>query len=252
MQHTRSQPISAAEVAAVTPNLLLAALPEADYARLLPHLRKVCLSREQVLHEVGEPVQRVFFLTEGIVSLTLTCQQGIDFELSIIGNEGLVGERAMLGGSRGVVRSQVQIAGHALQMPSDVLREEFRRGGVLQDLLLRQIDARLIETSQVALCNHLHPIEQKLARWLLTICDRAHQTELDLTQEFIGRMLATRRAGVTVAAGMLRKQGLVDYKRGHISILDPHGLEAIACECYQVIKQAMRVPERVLRMKVEG
>lgn len=210
-------------------------------------MHRVLLKREQVLHEVGQKVETAYFLCEGLVSLTLTCQQGVDFELGLVGREGVVGEREVLADGVSAVRAQVQIEGSAYTLPMEVLKAEFRRGGPLQDAILRQVHARLIETSQVALCNHLHGMEEKLCRWLLTIYDRAHTSDLPLTQEFIARMLATRRSGVTVAAGTLRKSGLIDYSRGHIKILNPQGLERAACECYRVIKAAQE-PARVARV----
>jgi CRP-like cAMP-binding protein len=222
---------------------VLAALPESEIKRLHGLMNRVLLKRDQVLHEVGERVEVAYFLCDGLVSLTLTCQQGVDFELGVVGREGVVGEREVLADGVAVVRSQVQMAGSAYVLPMDILRAEFRRGGPLQDAILRQVHSRLIETSQVALCNHLHGMEEKLCRWLLTIYDRACTPDLPLTQEFIARMLATRRSGVTVAAGTLRKSGLIDYTRGHIKILDPLGLERSACECYRVIKAGQKLAQ---------
>lgn len=232
-------------------NSVLASLPDEDITRLHALMTRVLLRRDQVLHEVGERVENAYFLCEGLVSLTLTCQQGVDFELGLVGREGVVGEREVLADGVAVVRSQVQIAGSAYVLPMDVLKAEFRRGGPLQDAILRQIHARLIETSQVALCNHLHGMEEKLCRWLLTIYDRACTADLPLTQEFIARMLATRRSGVTVAAGTLRKSGLIDYSRGHIRILDAQGLEEAACECYRIIKSSQE-PSRVASLLAEA
>lgn len=225
-------------------NGVLASLPDDELDRLHGLMRRVLLQHDQVLHEVGVRVETAYFVCDGLVSLTLTCQQGVDFELGVIGSEGVVGEREVLADGVAIVRSEVQLPGSAYALPMDVLKTEFRRGGPLQEAILRQINARLIETSQVALCNHLHGIEEKLCRWLLTLHDRAHTDDLPLTQEFIARMLATRRSGVTLAAGTLRRQGLIDYSRGRIRIKDVPGLERAACECYRVIKRSQE-PSRV-------
>ena len=227
------------ETPAACRNLLLAALPAAEYQRLRPHLKPILLRPGQVLHEEGNTISRVYFLAEGIASFTLTCEQGIEIELSIVGNEGMVGLRALMGGGPTTIRAVVEIGGSSWWMPADVLLEDFRRGGKLQDLLMRQIQARLTETAQTALCNHLHTLEERLSRWLLIIYDRSHSTELDLTQEFIARMLATRRPAVTATAHILKKAGLIDYHRGHITIRDPEGLQDCACGCYKVIHQAV-------------
>ncbi|RYX83902.1 Crp/Fnr family transcriptional regulator [bacterium] len=232
-------------------NGVLASLPDHEIERLHMLMHRVLLKRDQILHEVGQRVENAYFLCDGLVSLTLNCQQGVDFELGLVGREGVVGEREVLADGVAVVRSQVQLAGSAYVLPMDVLRAEFRRGGPLQDAILRQVHARLVETSQVALCNHLHGMEEKLCRWLLTIYDRAQTSDLPLTQEFIARMLATRRSGVTIAAGTLRKSGLIDYSRGHIKILNPQGLERSACECYRVIK-ASQEPARVARVLAQS
>jgi CRP-like cAMP-binding protein len=222
-------------------NLILAALPDEEYQRLRLNLRPVRLQEGDVLHEVGARVEQVYFLIGGLVSLTLLCAEGMEVELSVIGNEGMVGERAVLGGGTTIIRATVSLAGSALVMPAAVLREEFRKTGVLADLLLRQIEGRLMETSQTALCNHLHRVDQRLSRWILTIADRVHREELHLTQEQMARMLAIRRSGVTEAAGVLRSSGLIDYKRACITILDRRGLEEQACPCYKAIREAIRL-----------
>ena len=221
-------------------NRILCALSDGDFGRLAPHLKRVRLHEDEVLHEVGGRVERVYFPTKGIISLTLTCAEGVEVELSIVGNEGMVGERAIMGGGTTIVRASVQLAGEAWVMPAALLREEFRRGDTLADLLLCQIEARLVETSQTALCNHRHRIEQRLSRWLLTIADRSHREELHLTHEQIARMLAVRRAGVTGALGTLRKKGFIKSSNGVITLLHRAGLEEQTCECYDVIKDAIR------------
>lgn len=220
-------------------NAFLRALPEAEYQRLSPHLKKVSLRQGQVLHEAGLPPQSVYFLTEGIASLTLGSKEGKEMELSIIGDEGILGERAIFpGNGLQLIRCAMITNGSGYKMPPDVFRQEFNRGGVLQKLVLSRLESRIIEASQTALCNQLHTLEQRLCRWLLTFADRLHNEEMAITQELASQMLGTRRAGVTVAAALLRDAGLIEYSRGRIRIVDRAGLEDHVCECYEVIKKA--------------
>ena len=220
-------------------NAFLGALPDAEYQRLLPHLKKVSLRQGQVLHEAGSPPQSVYFLTAGIASLTLSSEEGKEMELSIVGDEGILGERAIFASnSLQLIRCAMVTKGNGYKMPPDIFKKEFNRGGVLQELVLSRLEARIIETSQTALCNQIHTLDQRLCRWLLTFADRLHNEEMAITQELASQMLGVRRAGVTVAAALLRDAGLIEHSRGRITILDRAGLEAQVCECYEVIKQA--------------
>lgn len=222
-------------------NAFLGALPEAEYQRLSPHLKKVSLHQGQVLHEAGSPPQKVYFLTDGIASLTLSSEEGKEMELSIVGDEGILGERAIFAGNGlHLIRCAMITNGRGYEMPPDIFKKEFNRGGVLQQLVLSRLETRIIEASQTALCNQLHPLEQRLCRWLLTFADRLHNEEMAITQELASQMLGVRRAGVTVAAAVLRDAGLIEYSRGQITIVDRAGLEDRVCECYEVIKKATR------------
>ena len=228
-------------------NAFLGALPDAEYQRLSPHLKKVYLRQGQVLHEAGSPPQSVYFLTEGIASLTLSSSEGKEMELSIVGDEGILGERAIFA-SNGLhlIRCAMITKGSGYQMPPDVFHQEFNRGGVLQQLVLNRLESRIIEASQGALCNQVHTLEQRLCRWLLTFADRLHNEEMAITQELASQMLGVRRAGVTLAAALLRDAGLIEYSRGRIRIVDRAGLEDQVCECYEVIKKATQ------RLGLEG
>jgi CRP-like cAMP-binding protein len=219
-------------------NSFLGALPDAEYKRLSPHLKKVSLHQGQVLHEAGSPPQSVYFLTSGIASLTLSSEEGKEMELSIVGDEGILGERAIFAGNGlQLIRCAMITNGSGYQMPPDVFHQEFNRGGVLQKLVLSRLESRILEASQIALCNQMHTLEQRLCRWLLTFADRLHTEEIPVTQELASQMLGVRRAGVTLAARTLRDAGLIDYSRGRITILDRAGLEEKVCECYEVIRK---------------
>lgn len=217
-------------------NKLLAALPEDDYQRLVPHLEKVSLTKGQVIYEVGEPIEKVYFPTQGIISLVSITENGATSEIGLIGYEGMVGLPVFLGGESINNQAIVQIAGDALIMNAQTLKTEFNRTQGLKERLLLYTQARLTQVSQTAVCNGFHKVEQRLARWLLLVHDCTQTNELPLTQEIIATMIGTRRSGVTVAAGMLSKAGIISYKRGVITILDQQALEAVACECYYLVK----------------
>jgi CRP-like cAMP-binding protein len=217
-------------------NRLLAALPAEEYERLVPHLELVSLPVNQVLYEVGEPIEYVYFPHQAIVSLISIMEDGSTVEAGMVGNDGMVGLPVILGGNKTSNQAFVQVAGNGMRMKAELLKSEFNRGGALQNLLLRYTQALLTQVSQGVACNRLHTIEERLARWLLTVQDRLESDQFPLTQEFIAQMLGTRRSGVTVAAGTLSKAGTIRYSRGKITILNQEDLEATSCECYRIIK----------------
>jgi CRP-like cAMP-binding protein len=217
-------------------NRLLAALPDAEYQRLIPHLDHVSLSFKQVIHEVGEPIEYVYFPHRAIVSLLSTMQDGSMVEVGLVGNDGITGIPATLGDNIATTIAIVQVPGSGMRMKASLLKTEFGRGGVLQSLLLRYMQALFAFVSQNAACNRLHHLDGRLARWLLLVYDRVKSNELPLTHEFIAQMLGVRRAGVTEAANMLQQGGMIRYTRGKITILNRAELEAASCECYEIIK----------------
>lgn len=217
-------------------NCLLAALPTEDYQRLSSHLETVELSLHQILYEQGEPIEYVYFPEQAIVSLVTVMEDGTTMEVSLIGKEGMVGIAAILGGYTTTTQAIVQVAARALRMSANALRTEFNRGGALQKLLLRYTQFLLAQVSQTAICNRLHPLEERFARWLLLVQDSIQSDELPLTQEFVAQMLGVRRSGITVAAGTLRQSGIIYYTRGRITVLNRRKLEATACECYRAIQ----------------
>jgi CRP-like cAMP-binding protein len=217
-------------------NRLLAALPDAEYQRLVPHLEHVPLSLKQVLYEVGEPIEYVYFPHRAIVSSLSTMEDGSMVEVGLVGNDGIVGIPAALGDNIAITTAMVQVSDFGMRMKASVLKSEFKRGGVLQSLLLRYMQALYALVSQNAACNRLHHLDGRLARWLLLVYDRVESNELPLTHEFMAQMLGVRRAGVTEAANMLQRAGLIRYTRGRITILNREELQAASCECYEIIE----------------
>ncbi|WP_415885922.1 Crp/Fnr family transcriptional regulator [Neptuniibacter sp. QD29_5] len=218
-------------------NHLLAALPDKVQQRLFPYLKPVTLPLGKVLYEPGEIQHQVFFPTDAIVSLLNVTENGASAEISVVGNDGLIGVSLFMGGESTPSRALVQSAGFALQLSARRLKEEFDRHGDLLLLLLRYTQSLITQMAQTAVCNRHHTIDQQLCRWLLLSLDRLPGNQLIMTQELIANMLGVRREGVTAAAGRLQKLGVIEYHRGHIGVLDRPRLEALCCECYAVVKK---------------
>ncbi len=217
-------------------NHLLAALPAAELARISEGISITPMPLGHVLYESGDEMRHVYFPTTAIVSLLYVMEDGSSAEIAIVGNEGIVGISLFMGGESTPSRAIVQSAGQAFRVASNILKEEFRRAGPVQHVLLRYTQALITQMSQTAVCNRHHSVEQQLCRWLLMSLDRLASDELTMTQELIANMLGVRREGVTESAGKLQKLGLIEYSRGHIKVLDRPALEAHACECYRVVK----------------
>ncbi len=218
-------------------NHLLMSLPAEVQQRLFPYLKPITLPLGKVLYEAGEIQQEVFFPTDSIISLLNVMENGASAEISVVGNEGLVGVSLFMGGESTPSRALVQSAGSALQLSALRLKEEFDRHGDLLLLLLRYTQSLITQMAQTAVCNRHHTIDQQLCRWLLLSLDRLPGNQLIMTQELIANMLGVRREGVTDAAGKLQKLGVIEYHRGHINVLDRPHLEALCCECYAVVKK---------------
>jgi CRP-like cAMP-binding protein len=219
-------------------NYLLAVLDEAEWARVAPHLVPVDLSLGHVIYEAGDRLDHVYFPSTSIVSLLYVLESGASAEIAIVGNEGIIGIALFMGGETMPNRAVVQSAGRAYRLDAGVLKEEFRRAGAVQRLLLRYTQALITQMAQTAVCNRHHSmIDQQLCRWLLLSLDRLPSNELAMTQELIANMLGVRRAGVTEAALKLQDAGLINYSYGRIEILDRPGLERRVCECYRVVKR---------------
>jgi CRP-like cAMP-binding protein len=229
-------------------NRLLAALPANVFERLRPDLELVPMPLGKVIYESGIELEHVYFPVPGcIISMLYVMEDGASAEIAVVGDEGMVGIALFMGGGTTPSRAVVQSAGSAYVLKGKALTGEFERHGGLQVLLLRYTQALITQMCQTAVCNRHHSLEQQLCRWLLLSLDRLSSNELVMTQELIANMLGVRREGVTGAAGKLQKQGLISYRRGHITLLDRPGLEAQVCECYGVVKREYDrlVPPRV-------
>src|SRR5947208_1177293 len=218
-------------------NRLLAAMPPDEYQQLAGSLERVSMALGKAVYESGETQGYVYFPTTSIVSLLYVLADGGSAEIAVTGREGLVGISLFMGGETTPNRAVVQSAGNGYRLHASVLKREFERGGSLQHLLLRYTQALITQMAQTAVCNRHHALEQQLCRWLLLSLDRLPANELVMTQELIANMLGVRREGVTEAAGNLQKARLINYSRGHITVLDRPKLEARVCECYAVVKR---------------
>ena len=218
-------------------NYLLAALPTADAERLQRSMMFTALPLGAVLYESGTQMRDCYFPVSGLVSLLYTLEDGGTAEIAVVGNDGCVGVAILLGGGTTPSRAVVQIAGHAYRIDSEAVLAEFRRGGPAEHVLLRYIQSLMTQMSQTAVCNRHHTVEQQLCRWLLLSLDRVPSNEIKMTQELISNMLGVRRVGITEAARKLQAAGLIEYRRGHITVPDRAKLEAHACECYAVVKR---------------
>ena len=217
-------------------NHLLDALLKAEYDRLSPDLEHVKLALGDVMYEPGGLLKYVYFPTTSIISLLFVMENGASAEIAVVGNEGVLGISLFMGGETTSSRAVVQSAGYAYRLKVKLLKDEFNRGGPVQRLLLRYTQALITQMAQTAVCNRHHSVEQQLCRWLLLSLDRLASDELTMTQELIANMLGVRREGVTEAAGRLQRDGIINYTRGHIIVLDRPKLEKRSCECYQVVK----------------
>ena len=219
-------------------NRVLAALPAAEWRLIEPHLEWVELTQGAMLYEAGVVLRHVYFPVTAIVSLVSSMKDGASAEVAVVGNEGVVGVCAFMGGGRALSGAVVQSAGHALRMTADsIARSAWQSESVMQHLL-RYTQALFTHMAQTSACNRHHAVDQMLCRWLLLNLDRRDGNEMNVTQEQIANMLGVRREGVTCSALKLQKAGLIQYHRGRMSVLDRAGLEARSCECYSVVRQA--------------
>ena len=217
-------------------NSLLAALPRKEYRLLLAGLEPVTLTFGKVLYEPGETIRHVYFPDASLVSLLTLADGHLALEVGLIGREGMVGVPLVLGHAVSSVRALVQGSGTAMRMAAAHFLKEFRVSPPLQRELYRYTHTLMAQISQTAACNRFHVVEMRLARWLLMTHDRVKSDRFRMTQEFLGHMLGVRRVGVTKAAQTLQTRKLIHYSRGDITVLDRKGLEAAACQCYEVIR----------------
>lgn len=217
-------------------NLLLESLPVAYRNSLLARLKPVSLPVRTVLYEPDEAPRYAHFVTSGIASIVSAMSTGASAEVGIWGSEGLVESFHLLGKAKIPTRCFIQMEATALRMPFKELQKEFQENDDLRDAVLQCVQSQGFILGQLAACNRLHEAEERLARWLLMVCDRVDSETYFLTQEFLGNMLGARRTTVTAAAGALQRKGLIKYTRGRIHITDSAGLESAACECYKTVR----------------
>ena len=222
-------------------NEILRALPRNEFATVFPRLELVRLQPRQVLHEAGDTLRSAYFCNTGIISILSVLSDGKTVEVGLVGKEGLVGLPLIAGFRTSATRAVVQIAGTALRLDADSLGVILRQCPRLERKLQQFSQIMAMQATQIAACNRLHEVEERLARWLLMSADRVGASSLELTQEVLGQMLGTRRSSVTVSAGILQRAGLISYTRGSVRIVQRPRLEQAACECYGLMQRQARV-----------
>ncbi len=201
------------------------------------HLQRVILPVRFDLEVAGQSIRHLYFLEEGIASMTTAFESGVQVETSMFGFESVIGVSALMGSKHSLNPIFMQLGGHGYTAPIAAARAEFQRNGIFQRLTLRYVQTQLTMSTQNTACNATHNYEQRLARWLLICSDRANRDTLEMAQEFVSEMLGSTRSTVSIAAAHLKTRGLIDYRRGVIQILDRRRLEAEACECYRVVRE---------------
>ena len=218
-----------------TGNKILTALPQEELTNVRRYLEDVHFEKDEVVYLTGDRIQYAYFPVEGLFSLVSNTESGSTAEIAMVGKEGMVGHPVILKHGMAPYEVNVKVSTHALRIRAEVLEEEFQKGGVLQELVLRYLNLLIAQVSQLSVCNRFHVLEKALSRWLLIAQDLVNSQSLDLTHESISQALGVPRTGVTMAAGALQRAGLIRYSRGKIVILDRTRLEANSCECYRII-----------------
>jgi CRP-like cAMP-binding protein len=224
-------------------NSILNSIPEGEYNPLRGHLEPLELPQQHILHEAGEKIDFAYFLNDGMASLVVLTSDGRSVEVAIVGKEGIVGTPLVVGLNRGPHRAVMQIPGSGLRVKSAVLIDTLRSAPEMRLIWNRDVLIQGLQVAQIAACNRLHEIEQRLARWLLMCQDRIDSEILLVTHEFLAQMLGTGRPSVSLAAGILQRGGFIDNTRGTVTILNRSGLEDAACECYFAMKRFNREPD---------
>jgi CRP-like cAMP-binding protein len=218
-------------------NLFLSSLSPPSRELLIAASTSVQLPLKAPLYEAEQTPAYAYFLTSGIASVVTAMPDGGTAEVGLIGSEGLVGSFHLLGPAPVSTDCFIQLEATALRIPLRHLQKAFRSSEEIRDRVLEFVQSQALSLGQLAGCHRLHEAEERLARWLLMAQDRVQSDNLYFTQEFLAMMLGSRRTTVTVVAGELQRRGLIEYRRGHVKILDRKALEAAACDCYQIIKQ---------------
>ncbi len=242
-------PVSLVEFSpkATSQNILLRGLSEEDYASVSRHLETVKLGFRQVIWEPGQIADYAYFPDDSVISLVRVLDDGSMIEVGIVGYEGMAGIDMILGGNVQLYRAISQGGGGAMRIHRSQLIEEFRRGGPLQTMLLRFTHAFMLQVAQTAACNRLHPLSNRLARWLLFMHDRVTGDVMQITQEFLSYMLGSRRAGINEAMQQFKQSHLIRHSRNRITVVDRKGLEGASCECYESVRREF---ERTLGAKI--
>ena len=218
-------------------NKLLLAIPDEEFRKVRSRLHFIELPHHVILHQPHQTLRFAHFPNTGLISLVVELKDGRTVEAGLLGNEGASGMPAVLGLSRSPLREIVQIEGGAFRVRVNALRELLPSTPVLQATLNRYAAGLAMQVAQTAACNRLHKIEERLSRWLLIAQDRVDSGIVPITHDFLATMLGTDRPSVTVAAGVLQREGIIEYTRGSVRILNRKKLESFACECYALIKQ---------------
>lgn len=226
--------------AAAVENQILNSVPSGEFNLIRPHLERVQLPHQHILHEAGERIECAYFLSEGLASLVVLTSDGHSVEVAIVGREGMVGTPLVVGLDRGPYRSIMQIQGSAMRIKSDMVEQLMLEAPEFRLMLNRYVLVQGLQIAQIAACNRLHEIEQRLARWLLMCQDRVGSDILPVTHEFLAQMLGSGRPSVSLAAGILQKAGFIENLRGTVKIVNRKQLESAACECYRIIHQFNR------------
>lgn len=237
MTSNRKRPLRPNAAAATPSNRLLNALAPAEYKRLAPHLEMLHFELKHVAFEANQPIEYAYFPISGIVSMVTVMKGGKAVEVATVGNEGMVGLPLFLGVNITPSRAFVQVPGDGIRIAADVFQKEVRKQGALAKILQTYTQALIVQISQGVGCNGIHPIYQRMARWLLLTHDRVATEKFPLSQEFLGTMLGVRRAGISEVASNLQKKGFIRYSRGIMEIVNRRGLEAASCECYEIIQR---------------
>jgi CRP-like cAMP-binding protein len=230
-------------------NIILSQLPAEEYAAISKSLVPVELPLERRLSEPNQPIEFIYFLNTGLISTDAVTEKGEQVEVGVIGREGFAGLPALLDQPQMSHSVVMQGVGEGVRIRSSVVRAEFAKGGMLQKLVHAFAYLQLVQVTQSVLCNRMHEVDTRLARWLLTSSDRMESDTLHLTQEFLSQMLGVQRSTVTVAAGELQRQGMIGYSRGRIHILNREGLASVACECYRIVNASY---DRLIQKDANG
>jgi CRP-like cAMP-binding protein len=230
-------------------NIILAQLPEDEYAALAKFLVPIELPLHKELSQPNCPIEYVYFMNSGLISTDAITLKGEQVEVGVIGREGFSGLPALLDQPQMSHSVIIQGSGEGLRIRSSIVRDEFLKGGMLQQIVHAFAYLQMVQVTQSVLCNRMHEVEARLARWLLTSADRMESESLNLTQEFLSQMLGVQRSTVTVAAGELQRAGMIGYSRGRINILNRPALIKVSCECYGIVASSY---ERILKVRPDG